>query len=376
MHKVIHSAAVRSALTTKGWDQKRLAQEMGVSAQAVTNWLKGADFPRPPTLLKLASLLALGFDELVESNPVDQPVIAFRKRGGTKTTAEHVLRARAIGALLKPLVAYLPQRQSLRTQITDSSLDYDSLQGAAAAVRARLGIGLQAVLSYEHLISQFAENDAVIVPVMWGAKKTHENALHILLPADRVTFIYLNLDTHLEDFKFWMAHELAHVLTPNLAGEDHWEDFADAFAGALLFPRELAHRAYADAAGRGTPNAMIQALHAHARQHMISLFSVYNEVAKYALASGLRALPLDEKSVHAARNSDGVRGELVSATLFSPQPPEPAVYIAAAHSVFKSVFFPALQALLRERETGPGYLQQILDTSLPDARALHEELTR
>jgi len=30
----------------------------------------------------------------------------------------------------------------------------------------------------------------------------------------------LNLDTHLEDFKFWMAHELAHVFTPALAGKD------------------------------------------------------------------------------------------------------------------------------------------------------------
>jgi Zn-dependent peptidase ImmA (M78 family) len=53
-----------------------------------------------------------------------------------------------------------------------------------------------------------------------GEKKRHENALHILLPAEKVTFIYLNLDTHLEDFKFWMAHELAHVYTPELAGKD------------------------------------------------------------------------------------------------------------------------------------------------------------
>jgi DNA-binding XRE family transcriptional regulator len=376
MHKVVHSDAVRSALTAKGWDQKKLAEELGVSGQAVTNWLKGVDFPRPPTLLKLATTLALGFEQLVRSDTADQPVIAFRKKGAAKTTDAHVMHARGMGAMLKPLVAHLPARQSLRTLISDPVLDYEPLQATAAAVRAKLGIGLEAVLSYEHLIGQFAANDAVIVPVMWGAKNTHENALHILLPAEKVTFIYLNVDTHLEDFKFWMAHELAHVFTPDLAGQDRGEDFADAFAGALLFPRELAHRAYASASHRRTPASIIGALHDFAREHVISLFSVFNEVARYAHAQGLPPLKLSDKQIHAARNSDGVRGELVSATLFRPLPPEPAVYIAAAHTVFQSAFFPALQALLRARGTGAGYVQQVMSVPLADAQAIHDELLR
>lgn len=376
MHKVVHRESIRQALAAKGWDQKQLAEELGVSGQAVTNWMKGVDFPRPATLLKLASTLALGFDQLVLADEANQPVIAFRKKGGTKTTEDHVSRARAMGAMLKPLVAYLPARQSLRTQISDTSLAYESLQATAAAVRAKLGIGQEAVLSYEHLIGQFAENDAVIVPVMWGARKTHENALHILLPAEKVTFIYLNLDTHLEDFKFWMAHELAHVFTPALAGKDEGEDFADAFAGALLFPRELAHHAYVSASHRRTSSSIIGVLHDLAQRHMISLYSVFNEVSKYAAALGLAPLEVTTQQVHAARNSDGVRGELVSATLFRPLPPEPGTYIAAAHSVFQSAFFAALQALLRERGTGVGYVQQVMSIALPDAQAIHRELTR
>ncbi|HOX69819.1 MAG TPA: XRE family transcriptional regulator [Burkholderiaceae bacterium] len=376
MHKVVHSESVKSALAIKGWDQKQLAEELGVSGQAVTNWLRGVDFPRPATLLKLASTLALGFDQLVLADQADQPVIAFRKKGAAKTTDEHVLRARAMGAMLKPLVGYLPARQSLRTQISDTALAYESLQATAAAVRAKLGIGQEAVLSYEHLISQFAENDAIIVPVMWGEKNRHENALHILLPADKVTFIYLNLDTHLEDFKFWMAHELAHVFTPALAGKDEGEDFADAFAGALLFPKELAHHAYVNASHRRTPSGIISALHDFARAHMISLYSVYNEVTTYVSAQGLSPLKVTSQQVHAARNSDSVRGELVSATLFRPLPPEPSTYISAAHGVFKSVFFPALQVMLRERGTGAGYVQQVMSIALPDAQAIHDELLR
>jgi transcriptional regulator with XRE-family HTH domain len=374
MQKVLHSESIRAALAAKGWDQKKLAEAVGVSAQAVTNWMKGQDFPRPATLLKLASTLSLGFDKLVLVDVASQPVIAFRKKGGAKTTEEHVLRARAMGSMLKPLVGYLPARQALRTQISDVSLAYDHLQATVAAVRSKLGIGQAAVLSYEHLIKQFVENDAVIVPVMWGEKKRHENALHILLPAEKVTFIYLNLDTHLEDFKFWMAHELAHVYTPDLAGKDAGEDFADAFAGALLFPKELAHQAYVSASSKRTASSVISSLHTFAQEHLISLYSVFTEVNKYAVAMGLPPLKAGEKDVHAVRNS--VRGELVSAILFKPLPPDPKTYIASAHGVFQSLFFTALQAMLRDRGTGAGYVQQVLSVALPDAQAVYDELIR
>ena len=366
MQKTIHATFLKAALAEKGWDQRKLAESVGVSAQAVTNWMKGVDFP----------VLSLGFDKLVHQDQAMQPVIAFRKKGSSKTTEEHVAYARAVGALLKPLVQYLPTRKALRTQISNASLEYENIQGAVAAVRSKLGIGQAAVLSYEHLIAEFAANDAVIVPVMWGTRHRHENALHILLPVEKITFIYLNLDTHLEDFKFWMAHELAHVYTPDLAGKGVGEDFADAFAGALLFTKELAHLAYTDAARKHSASTTISALHSFAQQHSISLYSVFNEVRKYAKARGLSPLKLDETMIHAARNSGGIRGELVSSTLFEPLPPDAATYIASAHNVFQSNFFTGLQAMLRDRGTGAGYLQQVLGVAYADAQSIHHELTR
>ena len=104
MSKVLHSQSIKSALDNRGWTQKRLAEEIGVTSQAVTNWLKGVDFPRPDKLLKLATTLKLGFDQLVESQ-VAKPVIAFRKKAGAKTTDGHIHRAEVMGMLLKPLVS-------------------------------------------------------------------------------------------------------------------------------------------------------------------------------------------------------------------------------------------------------------------------------
>lgn len=374
MEKVINGDALRNALQVRGWTQKDLATELGVTAQAVTNWLKGVDFPRPPKLLQLATKLQLQFSDLVLTPNQEQPVVAFRKRGNSKTTQDHILRAIAIGAMLKPLVPFLDKQSSLRTQFVAPSTQYEPLQAMAAQVRGLIGLGEGAVLRYDQLIQQFSSNGAVIVPVMWGEKHEHKNALHILLKQEKVTFIFLNLDTYLEDFKFWMAHELAHVYTPELAGTNEGEDFADAFAGALLFPKAIAKEAYSKSSQQALPKGEVKVLQTYASEHRISLYSVYCEVNKYAHANGLPPVRCVERDIHAIRNK--TRGQLVSNILFEPLPPKAEVFIAAAESGFGSDFFPALRRMLRANGTGPSYVQQVMDIPLQDAVGLHEALTR
>jgi transcriptional regulator with XRE-family HTH domain len=371
MHKVIHSESIRSALAQRGWTQAQLAKQLGESPQLVSLWLNGENFPSPAKLLKLASTLKLGFDKLVAPS-ADQPVIAFRKKAGTKTTDEHVVKARGMGELLKPLVRYLPEQRALHTLLPSPTTDYAPLQLAAAQVRAKIGIGAAAVLEYSHLIDEFKQNDAVLVPVLWGEKQNHKNALHILLRAENVTFIYLNLDTRLEDFKFWMAHELAHVYTPGLAGTEEGEDFADAFAGALLFPQACSEQAYAQASRARSAKGQMAALQYHASEHSISLYTVFRETERLALSKGLAPLSVDEKSLHALRSSQ--RGELVSATLFKPGPPKPQELIALTAKLFQSDFFIALQRLLNDRGSSESYVQQLLDVPLQDGAALFEAL--
>lgn len=372
MKKAIKTAVIRAALAEHGLTQGQLAKALGVSSQAVTNWLKGKDFPRPATLLKLAAALQLTFEQMVETGGTDRPVIAFRKKGSAKTTLAHIAKAEGIGMLLKPLVPYLTEQQALRTLITSPSTDYNKLQIAVTQTRTRLGIGEQAVLEYEHLIGEFKNCGAVLVAVLWGAKQRHENALHIRLPDEDVTFIFLNLDTRLEDFKFWMAHELAHVYTPDLAGTDDGEDFADAFAGSLLFPRACAEAAYHETLKAAHSEGVIGVLQNHAHRHMISLNTVYQQVKLYAKAVRLPSLAIEEKSIHAVRNSNP--GPLISEALFDPMPPAPNRYIADCEHVFQSDFFNALKRMIHEQHTGPSYLQQVLDLSVHDARGLHEEL--
>jgi hypothetical protein len=144
--------------------------------------------------------------------------------------------------------------------------------------------------------------------------------------------------------------------------------------GALLFPRELAHAAYVEAAKLKTKTPQMEVLRHYAHKHHISLFSVFCEVRNYASATGVAPLKVLDLDIHAVRNL--TRGGLVSESLFKPLPPDPKTLIATSNTTFQSPFFSALQKMLHERGTGAGYVQQVLNVSIHDASALHAELVR
>jgi len=373
MQKELNRDNIVSALFEEGITQKQLAEQIGVSSQAITNWLKGKDFPRPPALLKLSKTLKLKFDELTIVDDSFAPVIAFRKKGSSKTTEKHKQDARRIGNLLKPLVPFIEGASPLRTLITSPSLDYEKLQAAAHETRTQLGIGESAVLNYSTIISGFKESGAVIVPAMWGPKEGHKNAVHIRLPKEDLTFIYLNLDTKMEDFKFWMAHELAHVLTPQLCGKDEGEDYADAFAGALLFPSVCASSTYTQAIKKETQFKQLAVFNKLATSYSISVNTVYEQVLAFARANDLPPIIIDKGLLHGSRNKG--KPVMVSETLYNPLPADPETFISSVEREFKSDFFLALRRMIKDKGTGPGYLKSILDVPMLDAEALHRELS-
>lgn len=370
MAETLHIAGVQGALKNLGWNQRKLAEAVGVSPQTVTNWLKGQDFPRPAALLKLSRELKLSFDQLVMSEACE-PIIAFRRKAATKTTAEHFEKAKNIGYLLRPLVPVLDTLDEAQTVFRTPICDYDNVERLAAGRRAALGISQDAVIDYAQLIKAFRQNGAVLVPVMWGINKRHENALHILLPEENVTFVYVNLDIRVEDFKFMMAHELAHIFTPTLCGTNEGEDFADAFAGALLFPKELAEATHKKCHGK-SKNECMGILQGVAAAQRVSLFTVFSQVNAYRLRYGCDVLPVDAKTIHMVRNA--ASGETVSHSIWGALAPKPELYIDAVRERFDSSFFVALRQLLHSGQGGAGYVQQVLDLSRADAVAIHTAL--
>jgi transcriptional regulator with XRE-family HTH domain len=358
-----------------GLSQTDLATQLDVTKEAVSQWLNNKSFPRPNKLLKLGKLLSLSFDELVIKEDLFAPVVAFRKMKGTKTKDHHIEKAQEQGRFLKHLVPYLPfDVLEMPPVLKSPSVDYDYLQQVAQKVRKEINVSSDATIDFNHLIKRFNELQAVLIPVLWGSKQRHENAVHIYLPDSKTTWVYLNLDVNIHDFKFWMVHELGHCLSPSLIG-DNAEDFADAFGGVLLFPAHKAEQAYQEISALDTSKAQLQYLIVLAEKEIISPLTIYLQVNEFAKHTGKNNLNL-EPEIHGWVTNFNKKYPNLSELLFAdPKNLNAKDYLQRADEIFDTPFFDVLGQYLREHQKGHGVIQSIMDISPLDARSIAEELT-
>jgi transcriptional regulator with XRE-family HTH domain len=362
------------ALAAHGLSQTTLAKEIGVSRAAVSKWFRGESFPRPDKLLKIALAVSMPYEELVSEIVPNEPIVAFRKKGARKTTEAHVARAKDMGRMLTRLVPHLPgEPLTDPPALREPNFDYEYLQSVARDVREKIGIAEDTPLEFSDLIEHFERFSVVLIPVFWGDRKAHENALHIHLPESGTTWIYLNLDSQTHDFKFWMAHELGHVISPSLEG-DEAEDFADEFAAAILFPEACAAAEYETLARKANPGSIINHLKDVAERFMISPITVFEQVRQYARAAHQPALALDRKAIFPATTKFNQQFYTVRETLFDREEPTASSYIRKSEEIFDTPFFKVLSEYLRDAEAGASYVQAVLNTSIVDAKAITAEL--
>jgi len=381
MQKILNTDKAQQAIDQAGLTQTAVADALGVTKEAVSQWLLRKSFPRPNKLLQLGKLLNLSFDDLVIKEDPYAPRVAFRKMRGTKTKDHHIEKAQEIGRFLRHLAPYLPfDTFEMPPVLKSPSCNYDYLRKVTAKVREDINLDPTECVDFAHLIRRFSELQAVVVPVMWGAKKRHENAVHIHLPDSGSTWVYLNLDTNIHDFKFWMAHELGHCLSPSLEG-DEAEDFADEFAASLLYPHQLAERAYASIKSQPSQAIKINHVISLADELTISPWTVIGQVNKYAEHTGQAQIKLSKSSFPGAVTNFNKKYKNLSEALFGnieldeQGKPSARDYIEKTEAAFDTPFFDLLRKYLKEHDKGPGYVQTVLDMPLLDARSIHAELT-
>lgn len=375
MERTLNIPNIKAAMEKAGLSQTRLAEKLYVSKEIVSKWLAGGKFPRPDKLLKLGLALDIAFGDLVnQSADEHEPIIAFRKKGNARTTEAHIKKAREMGHMLAPLVPYLPFDKLLQPPALKNPRDeYTYIQEVSDKVRKEIGLDLDKVLDFSHLIKRFNDLQAVIVPVMWGKKERHENALHIYLPKSMTTWVYLNLDTEVNDFKFWMAHELGHIYARELKKETA-EDFADDFAGALLYPTNLAEQTYDELIANKSMERQVEIIRKRADSYSISMITVYYEVNKFAAENNKEKIELGDY-IYKANTNFNKQSKTVREALFSDALPDASLYIKKSEEIFGTPFFRALRSYLAENRKSAGFIQCILDTPLLDAKELHAELS-
>jgi len=376
MEKQLNIKRIVEVMHELGFNQARLAKDLGVSRTIVSSWFKGQKFPRPAKLLKLGFALGLTFQDLVQKSvTVTEPVVAFRKKDRRKTTETHITNAKEMGLLLELLVPYLPFDGLFQPPVLqEPRLEYSYIQEAAARIRSEIGVKNNAALDFEQLTKKLNEFEVILIPVFHGQKEHHENALHIYLPNSRTTWIYLNLDSNIHDFKFWMAHELGHVLAPSLT-EETAEDFADAFAQALLFPKNQAKAAYKVLKRLRSTKSRIKHILNLADSFIISPITIYMAINGYAMEKELSVFEL-EPDIYAVSTNFNKKYPNVSETLNKSEPFVASEYIQMSKKLFQSPFFEAFRVYLSENEKPAGFIQLILDTSIFDAHKIHAELVK
>ncbi|MGV0033550.1 MAG: helix-turn-helix domain-containing protein [Candidatus Azotimanducaceae bacterium WSBS_2022_MAG_OTU7] len=380
MQKRLNVEKATKSMEKAGLTQTAVAKALDVSKEAVSQWLNTKSFPRPNKLLQLGKLLNLSFDDLVIVEEPFAPKVAFRKMKGTKTKDHHIEKAQEIGRFLRHLVPYLPFNMlKMPPVLKTPSCDYEYLRKITEMVRADINVGSTVGIDFSHLIRRFVELQAVVVPVLWGSKQRHENAIHIYLPDSQSTWVYLNLDTNIHDFKFWMAHELGHCLSPSLEGEEA-EDFADAFAASLLYPHEVAENGYGILKDQRSSAEKIAYVVKMADQWKISPYTVIGQVNKYAESEGKPEIELS-KSFHGTVTNFNKGYKNISEALFGDSEldehgkPSAREFITKSEEAFETPFFDLLRQYLMEHAKGPGFIQTVLDMPLLDSRSIHAELT-
>ena len=376
MIKSLNLATIEEALPRAGLSQAKLSKELDVSRESVSKWFKGDSMPKPDKLLRLGMLLGLPFDQLVMEEPASAvPIVCFRKKAGRKTKDVHYEQARDTGELLKRLVFLLPEPSlSDPSVLSEPRVDYSYIQKAAADIRKGMKIANNEVIKYQDLIDEFSHLHAVIVPVMWGETQNHGNALNIHLPDSKITWVFLNLDSNCVDFNFWMAHELGHSLAPKLKGETG-EDFADAFAQALLFPMDSVAKLRSKLQRCRTVQSRINRVKQVADDRLISPLTIRKALEEFEKALDLELTELgDERPFMAVMTQFTKNHPLVSEQLFGVEVPSPRAYIAICEEKFKTQFFEALKSYCRENEGAANYIHRVLSLPIADAKALAEEL--
>jgi hypothetical protein len=171
-----------------------------------------------------------------------------------------------------------------------------------------------------------------------------------------------------------MAHELGHVLAPELR-EDEGEDFADAFAAALLVPQEIASLEYPHLRRVKQISHRLNHIKLVAEKLCVSPLTVYLEINKYAEQSCLPKIDLeDHQEIYKANTNFNKAFKTISEYLFDDNTPSPDQYIRSAADHFGSPFFNVLKKYLKENQKPASFVQSVLRMSLLDARNIYETL--
>ena len=372
MKKKLNINIISDRLAKEGYTQTSLAKKIGVSKEAVSQWLKNENLPRPDKLLLLGKLLKMKYDEMIiRIEEANDPRVSFRLKANKKLKNEDMATGRTIGKALEKLIKYfdIETLQTAPTLINPKN-DYEYIVDVAIELRNQINPKNDKIVIQE-IINIYKIYKATLIPVLWGEKQTHENAFHILLPETMTSWVYINIDTYKYDFKFWLLHELAHILTPNVNDNFDAELFADNLAGEILCPRKQTEKYYEKIFAHNNIQAREYELLQISEELEVSPYTIYKRINKYAHHNNLEVLNWGEQIGKIINNS---RSVTIATELFGDGNVSIEKYIEICEKYFKTNIFSVLIEALEENDLNAEYFKTIFNISILEAKSIRDYL--
>ena len=221
---------------SSGLSLRALAEEVGVSAQAISKYERDQDVPSSGVLLRLAQALDVRVEFFFRQRPVSISAPDYRKRVALPRKQEEAVKARVQEWLERYLEAEsffdlepMPQfdlPENMKRQVASVA----EVEDVAVGLRQAWGLGLAPI---ENMI-ELLEDHGIKV----GLVDAHDEFDGCIMWANEtIPVIVVKRDLPGDRQRFNLAHELGHLVLDPVSGVDI-EKAAYRFAGAFLVPAQ------------------------------------------------------------------------------------------------------------------------------------------
>lgn len=229
---------IRHARRMAGLSLRNLADEVEVSAQAISKYERGMDVPSSGVLLQLAKALDVKVEFFLRPVTLKLSAPAFRKRTALPGKQEQAIRAKVQDWLeryveTESLISgESPRRFSLPKGFPCPVDAMGAVEQAAVALRRAWDLGLDPI---ENLTSVLEDRGIKI-----GLVEGHDAFDALTLKANGCPVVVVRDDLPGDRQRLSVAHEVGHLALEPAEGVND-EKAAFRFAAAFLVPEEVAH---------------------------------------------------------------------------------------------------------------------------------------
>lgn len=323
----------------------------------------------------LAALLDVSVSALAGTEGVREPIVAYRVKRTRKVKEEQaawikrdVLWLRVLEKRMS-MSGWMERPPEHRGAATD-----EQTRLVATSFRHELGLhDDDEVIPAHRLLSWIATHGICLVPVLWGAKEQPLQAMYVRMPDSEIHWLYASLDATVVDIRFWLLHEIAHIIRrhPHDA-EGSEEMFADTFAAEVLFPMKQATD-FLHIREAKDPNTQMDILWRLAAARGISPVTMYRQVNHALERAQQPRLELDAL-VYPRALSQSKQTPTWADALFGGQPPTGRHFVDVCSERLHTPVFRLAAREIVENNRGYGFVERVFQCSASDAMALHAVL--